>query len=93
MEPFIGIPKKLNKPITDEEVKKAIDKLNNNRVAGPDRIPAELIKYGPQEINTTIKDILNECIENHQRIDVGSGILVALQNLENLKGQSKTCDQ
>ena len=89
VEPFIGLPKKLNKPITDEEVKKAIDKLNNNRAAGPDRISAELIKYGSQEINTMIKDILNECIENHQPIDVGNGILVALQKPGKPKGPVK----
>ena len=89
VEPFIGLPKTLNKPIIDEEVKKAIDKLNNNRAAGPDRISAELIKYGPQEINTMIKDILNECIENHQPIYVGSGILVALQKPGKPKGPVK----
>ena len=69
--------------------KKAIDKLNNNRAAGPDRISAELIKYSPQEINTMIKDILKECIENHQPIDVGSGILVALQKPGKPKGPVK----
>ena len=89
VEPFIGLPKKSNKPITDKEVKKAIDKLNNNRAAGPDRISEELIKYAPQEINTMIKDILNECIENHQPIDVGSGILVALQKPGKPKGPVK----
>ena len=40
-----------------------------------------------------IKDILNECIENHQPIDVGSGILVALQKPGKPKGPVKTCDQ
>ena len=41
IEPFIGIKRKLNKPITIEEVQKCSKKLNNNRAAGYDEIPAE----------------------------------------------------
>ena len=75
VESFIGLPKNLNKPITDEEVKKVIDKLNNNRAAGPDRISAELIKYGPQRM--------------HRKPSTNSGILVALQKPGKPKGPVK----
>ena len=34
--PFYGEPERLTKPITVNEVSRAINKLNNNRAAGPD---------------------------------------------------------
>lgn len=54
LQPFIGIPKKLNKPITLEEATKSIRRLNNNRAAGYDKITGEMIKYGPQELHNAI---------------------------------------
>ena len=54
-------------------------KLNNNKSAGYDKITAELIKYGPQTLHSQIKTILNDCFEHHKQIDIGKGILVALQ--------------
>ena len=36
-------------------------KLNNNRAPGYDKITAEMIKYGPEELHQKIKSILNNC--------------------------------
>ena len=42
IEAFFGEPRKLKKPITKEEVRKSINKLNNNRAPGKDCIQGEL---------------------------------------------------
>ena len=41
----------LEHEITLDEVTKSIMKLNNNRVPGYDKITAEMIKYGPEELH------------------------------------------
>ena len=38
MTSFQGLPKKLNKPITPEEVRKSLESLKNNRAPGEDEI-------------------------------------------------------
>ena len=76
---FIGDPSPLGKPITVAEVAKAAKKLNNNRAPGIDRISAELVKYGPVELHSCICDILNEALQKHQDLELGCGILIALQ--------------
>ena len=89
LEPFIGTPRKLNHPITNEELIKSVMKLNNNMSSGYDKITAELIKYGPEILHSQIKTILNDCFEHHKQIDIGKGILVALQKPGKPKGPVK----
>ena len=86
---FVGKPKKLNKPITNKEVTRSIEKLNNNRAAGADRISAELVKYALVEVHRFIREIINDVLENHSDIDLGRGILVALQKPGKPKGPVK----
>jgi hypothetical protein len=43
IEPFIGRPTNLDKPITGAEVQQAAKKLNNNCAAGINAISAELV--------------------------------------------------
>ena len=76
---FVGEPKKLNKPITDKEFARSVRKLNNNNAAGADRISAELVEYAPVEVHRFIREIPNDVLENHSDLDLGRGILVALQ--------------
>ena len=83
------MPRKLIHPISNEEVTKSISKLNNNRSAGYDTITAELIKCGPEILQSIIKTILNNCFEQHKQIDIGKGILVALQKPGKPKGPVK----
>ena len=50
MEPFNGIPTKLNKPFTQDEIRSSIKKLSNNRAPGFDNITCELIKWGQKNL-------------------------------------------
>ena len=45
LEPFIGNPRPLDTPTTEDYVAKNIHKLRNNRVSGYDQIPPEPLKY------------------------------------------------
>ena len=48
----------LNDPISFNEVKLAISKLNNNKAKGEDEIPSEMIKYSGKKTNKrSIKNI------------------------------------
>ena len=40
----------LNDPISFNEVKLAISKLNNNKANGEDEIPSEMIKYSGEKL-------------------------------------------
>ena len=78
LEQFVGNPRKLNNAITLEEVKKNIQKLNNNRAAGYDGITAEMVKYGPETLHQAITMSLNKCFEEHIDFNVGKGILAPI---------------
>ena len=71
---------------TLDEVTKIIMKLNNNRAQGYDKIAAEMIKYGPEELHQKITSILNNCISNKLDIDTGFGLLAPLQKPGKTKG-------
>ena len=45
---------------TSDELKKAINKLKNNKAAGPDRIPSEILKASPEIILNLILKIMNK---------------------------------
>lgn len=57
--------------------------------AEPDGISAELMKYAPTEVHKFVRDILNDVLEHHEELDLGKGILVALQKLGKSKGLVK----
>ena len=78
----------LENEITIEEVTKSIFKLNNDRASGYDKITAEMIKYGPEELHQKItnRNILNNCINNNIDIKTGFGLLAALQKPGKTKG-------
>lgn len=70
--------KPLKSPITTHEVFSAVKKLRNNRAAGPDAIPGELLKYGTESLNTIIADTLNQVFEKGEDIELGTGTLIVL---------------
>ena len=84
IECFVGEPKPLNSPITYCEIITSIAKLNNNRSTY--KLPAELIKYGPESLHRNIQIILNQTFEKHQSIEIGIGFLVALPKPNKIKG-------
>ena len=71
----------LNDPISFNEVKLAISKLNNNKAKGEDEIPSEMIKYSGEKLIKEVSRILNLIVENKIQEDkfIGSGILVTVQ--------------
>ena len=72
--------------ITLDEVTKSIMKLNNKRAPGYDKITAEMINYGPEELHQKITSILNNCISNNLDINTGFGLLTPLQKPGKIKG-------
>ncbi len=80
-------PKQMNTPFTKEEVSKAIKSLKNNKSAGVDDIVAEQLKYGPEEINEGIADLLNNISRtgNHPK-ELSEGILIPLPKPGKKKG-------
>ena len=79
IERFGGETRRLNKPITKQEVSKAIWKMANNKAAGKDNISVELLKYAPDIVHEKIKTFLNNLFEFHQDIKTGTSELVPLQ--------------
>jgi hypothetical protein len=81
------IPKgPLSYPITDHEVKDALQRLNNNRASGPDEVAGELWKYCTDIVCAPLADIFNQALEEGQPLDLGEGILIPLQKPNKQKG-------
>ena len=70
---FQGPPKKLNKPITPEEVRKSLESLKNNTAPGEDEISGELLKYGTPTSHGSIANVLNRVFEEHESLRINSG--------------------
>lgn len=91
VEPFIGNPRPLTNPISVEEVSQSVKKLNNGRAVGPDNLPSELLKYGPESLMKTISDIFNDSLSNQKPLNIGVGTLISLhkpgkpKKVENLR--------
>ena len=86
---FQGIPRKLNKPFTSEEVRKSLESLKNNRAPGGDEISGELLKYGTPLLHKSIANILNGVFEEHETININSGELIAIPKPGKPKGPPK----
>ena len=79
IERFAGEARRLNRPITKEEVIKAVKKMANGKAAGKDNISVELLKYAPEIVFEKIATFLNELFEKHKDINTGTSELVPLQ--------------
>ena len=76
---FIGESRSLNTEITNDEVEAACRKLRNHRATGPDKIEAELWKYGGTDITEEIAKMINDIFKNHESIsEIKEGHLFAL---------------
>ena len=59
--PTLPIIPKLDDPPSFDEVEKAILSLKDNKAAGPDNIPAEVIKYGGCALHRRLHDFILDC--------------------------------
>ena len=87
MNPNPMFQQSLNDPISFNEVKLAISKLNNNKAKGADEMPSKMKKYCGDKLIKEVSGILNLIVGNEIQEDsfIGSGILVILQK----QGKSK----
>ncbi len=80
-------PTEMKSQFTSQEVKKSISSLKNNTSAGIDEIVAEQLKYGPDEINDGIAELLNEVARTGKYPkEVKEGILIPLPKPGKKKG-------
>ena len=82
-------PKPLDNELSSAEIKKAVSKMSNNKAPGKDNIPVELIKYSPDIIFEIFADNLNKIFSEHKNIQVGEGIIRALNKPGKPKGPVK----
>ena len=86
---FEGSPKSLDSPITAKEVETAFASFYN-RACGYDSIPDEFLKYAPAQLSKLIADMFDEEVfEKHLPLEVGTGVLIALQKPGKLLGSPK----
>ena len=80
-------PKKMQKSFSEEEVRRAVNSLKNNKSAGIDDIHAEHLKNGPSIVLSKIAEILNLIAETGEYPkEIKTGILVPLQKPGKRKG-------
>ena len=76
---FDGIPRVLNRRITAKDVEGVLKTMKSGKAVGPDGLPLEVLKAGGTEAAAFVADILNESYSLHKSVDIGDGILRALQ--------------
>ncbi|GFS25652.1 methyltransferase-like protein 4 [Elysia marginata] len=86
INPFQGKPRLLNKPISQAELRKSLNRLKYNKAAGDDQINSELLKYAPPLLDKTMADTLNKAFETHTDLNINKGVLIAIQKPGKPKG-------
>ena len=61
----------------------------HNRAPGKDGIQGELLKYGPETIDSYIANIINESFEKHEILDINAGEIIPLPKPGKPKGPPK----
>ena len=89
LQPFTGESRSLITQITVEEVSKSVKKLHNKRATGYDKIVPEFFKYAPPVLNEIIAQIFSNTFNIQEYVNIGHGILAALQKPGKPKGPTK----
>ena len=64
--------------------------MNNNKAAGDDEIPTELLKYGTESLHEEIANNLSNVLEKHEdEINFGQSVLLQTQKPNKDKGPTK----
>ena len=72
-------PTEMKRPFTEEEIRKSVSRLKNNKISGIDDINVDMIKYNPTFVYQHITDIFNEIAKTGNIPDeVIEGVLVPL---------------
>ena len=80
-------PREMKVKFREEEIKKAVQTLKNNKSAGIDNIKAEQLKHGPDVVYQQIADILNITARTGEYPnEIKQGILVPLQKPGKARG-------
>ncbi|CAG9136099.1 unnamed protein product [Plutella xylostella] len=88
--PQLPVCEKLNRPLAREEVVLAIKQLHNKRAVGIDCIPAELLRYGGEELHTQVWELFVRMWELRR---VPNDFLVSrISTLYKSKGDRSDCD-
>lgn len=81
-------PTKMENPFNTNEIKKAINKLKNNKSPGPDEIYAEQLKHAPDTLSNIIADLFNKMAETGAYPDeISEGLLIPIQKPGKEKGK------
>ena len=88
MENILKIePKEMKEDFTEIEVQNAVQKLKNNKSAGPDNIYAEQLKHSPTIVYSKIAQMFNEIAKTGKFPDeISEGFLIPLQKSGKKKG-------
>ena len=83
-------PHEMKTPFDEEEIKRAIKILGNNKAAGIDGIKAEHLKNSPEEVPKMIAEIFNEIAKTGEcPKEIKAGILTPLVKDKNKQGPCK----
>ena len=63
-----GLATPLSNPVAVHEMEAALSRMNNQKAAGPDGVPAELLKYGKGYLSPLIVGLINTAVTNNQDI-------------------------
>ena len=80
-------PTEMERPFTEENIRKSVSRLKNNKSPGIDDISAEMISYSHKIVYQQIPDIFNEIAKTSNILDeVIEGMLVLLTKLGKPQG-------
>ena len=57
-------PEKIEPPCTQDEIKNTCNKLENNMATGIDNLHAKFVRYGPDELQEQIAQIINNTTDS-----------------------------
>ena len=83
-------PQPMETPFTGEEIREVVNRMKNEKSAGPDELEIELIKYASTEIHNEIANIFDTLASTGEKLqELILGVLRALQKPGKERGPAK----